>query len=107
MLHICTKAGVFAPAFFLTGGDMSDNVIPFTGKNGVVEELDLEKEVESALKDVLASLEKEPYEHVIVLLTNCGEIPRIVTSPMLPETATSMLADAQWSLAMLKHSGDV
>jgi hypothetical protein len=86
---------------------MSDNVVPFTGKNGVVEELDLEKEVRDTLKEVLDSLEKESYEHAIVLLANCGEIPRIVTSPMLPETATSMLADAQWSLAMLKHSGDV
>lgn len=84
---------------------MSDNVVPFGGKGPVeVVEVDLEKEVKDTVKEVLDSLDKEPYEHAIILLGNCGQIPRIMTSPMLPETATSMLADAQWALALLKHT---
>lgn len=84
---------------------MSDNVVPFGGKGPAeVVEVDLEKEVRDTVKEVLDSLDKEPYEHAIILLGNCGQIPRIMTSPMLPETATSMLADAQWALALLKHT---
>lgn len=87
---------------------MSDNVVPFGGKSPAeVVEVDLEKEVKDTVKEVLGSLDKEPYEHAIILLGNCGQIPRIMTSPMLPETATSMLADAQWSLALLKHTAQL
>ena len=84
---------------------MPNNIIPFGGKSSQeIVELNLEKEVLDTVKEVLDSLEKEPYEHAIILLGNCGQMPRIMTSPMLPETATSMLADAQWALALLKHT---
>lgn len=69
-----------------------------------VAEIDLEKSVQDTVKEVLDSLEKDQYEYAVILLGNCGEIPRIMTSQMLPETATSMLADAQWALALLKHT---